>query len=662
MKTIKGRLTATVLVIVAIVLLVSNGVIVAIAGGSLGEQQSQKLQAQADYYAEQINSWMEGERTMVEGVVYNVQMLDTATPSFDALIKILRTHAAGRPELLNMYIGTPDKQFAQSDPDATTPEGYDPTARGWYIAAQKAKETVVTDPYMDVLIGGMCVTIAVPIYHEGELIGVCGADLTLDTINSVMSSIPKDGGQYGFLVDSSGNYIVHENNAYLPGDEDATSVSSVMSGINSIISAPGSGVIKTADYDKESNYFATGLINNSDWVLGIAIPAKTVNATLNHMVLFGVIVAVVAIVAAALIMTGLIRVLLLPMESMKSFIRESIIGDTKKRDSEDEVKEIERLISGMEEQFIHTIRKTRDESEQIYDKMTGAGEKIRSINDSVSQISASMEETGANIDTQTESIRHIDTTVMEVNGTVQTLQQETQDMGERTRAIIGRVEAMVPDIIAKKNKAMEITRASEEKLMEAIESAKIIDEIVTVSHTIGGIATQTNLLALNASIEAARAGDAGRGFAVVAGEINGLSDDTQKEVGKVNDLVGKVMDSVKQLSTESNNILKFINDVVLEDYDRLEELARSYRDDADYYRSVSQTLGSGTKELSVSMNAIGNSVSTITDTQEHINDAIRTVNNNLQDMAASSLSVSEESEQVCSSIEEMQNTVKNFRV
>jgi methyl-accepting chemotaxis protein len=51
-------------------------------------------------------------------------------------------------------------------------------------------------------------------------------------------------------------------------------------------------------------------------------------------------------------------------------------------------------------------------------------------------------------------------------------------------------------------------------------------QIGEVVGLIGRIAAQTRLLALNATIEAARAGESGRGFAVVASEVRSLADST----------------------------------------------------------------------------------------------------------------------------------------
>jgi len=661
-KTIKARITGTVIAILVLALVISNGISVIVAGRNLKQSQTDNLQYQANNYAGTIDRWFEGERTMVEGVVYNVNLLDSAAPTYDELVAILRSHAASRKELLNMYIGTKDKVFAQSDPDATTPEGYDPTARGWYKLAQSEGKTVVTDPYMDVLIGGMCITVASPIYHDGELIGVVGADVTLDTINSVMDSIPTDGGQYGFLVDSSGNYIIHENQAFLPGDEEAVSVSSQMSSLSKLVSTPGSEVVQAKDYDGEKNYFVSSSISRSGWVLGLARPVAKVNATTTRMLITTVVIVLAAIAAAAVIMTALINTLLAPMESMKSFIREKIIGEENCKPCRDEVGEINYLIGEMEERFINTIRHTRNESTQIQSKMSGTNAQIEDINNNISTISATMQETGANVDMQTESIRNINAESTEVNGTVDKLIRQTEDMRDRTQEITDRVEAMVPEVLRNKEHAVSVTKESQKKLAQAIEEAKVIDQIVSVTDAISGIANQTNLLALNASIEAARAGDAGRGFAVVADEINGLANTTKSEIDKVNALTLKVTESVRALSNESNGILKFLNDVVLGDYESMEQLAQNYKEDASFYGEVSNVLHSGAQELSSSMERINTDIETIDRTQEDLSRAVQDINNNLQEITASSESVTRETLDVLEGIDSLQQTIGKFNV
>lgn len=81
----------------------------------------------------------------------------------------------------------------------------------------------------------------------------------------------------------------------------------------------------------------------------------------------------------------------------------------------------------------------------------------------------------------------------------------------------------------------------------------LFDVIARMNEVIAGIdaiSMQTNLLALNASIEAARAGEAGKGFAVVADEIRGLAEQTQKLTGDMGNFVEGIK-AASQKSTKS---------------------------------------------------------------------------------------------------------------
>lgn len=81
----------------------------------------------------------------------------------------------------------------------------------------------------------------------------------------------------------------------------------------------------------------------------------------------------------------------------------------------------------------------------------------------------------------------------------------------------------------------------------------LFDVIARMNEVIAGIdaiSMQTNLLALNASIEAARAGEAGKGFAVVADEIRGLAEQTQKLTGDMGNFVEGIREA-SQKSTKS---------------------------------------------------------------------------------------------------------------
>ena len=661
-STIKGKLTAAVIAIVVTVMLVTTAIIVGTSGSKLTKELTGELQINADKYANSINSWIEMEKGLNTAGAAALKALPAASYDHDHLQQIVSTESEGRSELLNLYYGTEDKQFIQTDPAAEAPEGYDPTARGWYKAAKAAGTTIVTDPYMDVLIGGMCITIASPVYRDGQLAGVLGADFTLDYITDIVNSIPYEKGEYGFLIDASGNYIMHENQAYLPGEDTATAVSDVMPAIASIVTAPGSTTVLAADYDGEKDYFVTGVIEGCNWSLGLALPKSNVSGTIYRLILTSVLIAVIAIAGVIVIMTKLIGKQLAPMEDMKTFIKGKIIGESNVKKTDSEVEEIRYLLNELESRVLDTIHKTQDESQLIKDKMTSASDKISGINDSISEINDAMQRTEDGIETQTDSIRSIEEICNSVTTATDTFAEDTKEMSARTDEIIGRVKAMVPEILANKRHAVEVTNQTKEELEEALKGIQVIEQIVDVASAIQGIANQTNLLALNASIEAARAGEAGRGFAVVAEEINGLSTTTGSEIDKVNALTKEVTENVKALSKVSNQIIDFLTENVLKDYDNLETMANSYMDDANYYSDVSKGLGTGAEEVSVSVANINSVLERISSAQAELGEAVHDISSNLKSISASSENVSDETKDVMNSITTLQDTTDRFNV
>ncbi|MCR5688058.1 MAG: hypothetical protein K6G58_08560 [Lachnospiraceae bacterium] len=660
--TIKGRLTLAVILIVVAAMLVSTVIIIGTSGKNLTNELTNELQLNADKYANSINSWIEMEKGLNAAGAAAFAAIPDKDYDRDHVQMLVTTESEGHSEFLNLYYGMEDKQHIQMDPAATVPEGYDPTQRGWYKAAKEAGTTIVTDPYMDVLIGGMCITIATPVYRSGQLAGVLGADFTLDYISEVVNSIPYEKGEYGFLIDASGNYIMHANQAYLPGEDTATSAVSVMPGISSIITGPGSSVVLAKDYDSEKNYFATSKIESCGWSMGLALPAGNVNSITYRLILTGLLIAVIAIAAVIIIMTKLIGTQLAPMEDMKSFIREKVIGNDNIKTTNSEVEEIRYLLSELESRVIDTIHKTKGESQLIRDKMTSASDKINGINYSISEISQAMSRTAGGIETQTESIRNIEEICNSVMSTTETFTTDTKQMNERTNEIIGRVKALVPEILNNKKHAVAMTNQTKAELEEALKGIQVIEQIVDVASAIQGIATQTNLLALNASIEAARAGEAGRGFAVVADEINSLASTTGSEIEKVNALTSEVTANVDELSKVSNQIIKFLTDNVLKDYDNLETLANNYMDDANYYNDISIELGSGAEKVNASVVEINNVLERISSAQQELGEAVHDISGNMQSITESSANVSGEAREVMDSISNLQDTTDRFNV
>jgi methyl-accepting chemotaxis protein len=326
------------------------------------------------------------------------------------------------------------------------------------------------------------------------------------------------------------------------------------------------------------------------------------------------------------------------------------------------VEQIKYLLSELETRFIDAIHKTKKESETIREKMISASDKINGINDSILEINEAMHRTEGGIMEQTNSIQSIESICNDVTEASDSFAQDTKLMSERTDEIIHRVKAMVPDILNNKKHAVEVTTRSKDDLETALHGIKVIEQIVDVANAIQSIANQTNLLALNASIEAARAGDAGRGFAVVADEINSLSVTPGNEIDKVNSLISEVMSNIRRLSDVSEQIIRFLNENVLPDYDNLETLANNYMEDANYYSDVSRELGAGAGKLNSSVVEISHVIESITSAQDELNNAVHDISGNMQNITLSSENVSDETRDVMESISTLQDTTGRFNV
>lgn len=124
----------------------------------------------------------------------------------------------------------------------------------------------------------------------------------------------------------------------------------------------------------------------------------------------------------------------------------------------------------------------------------------------------------------------------------------------------------------------------------------------------------------------------------------------------------KFRESVNKLSDASNEVITFLDEVVLKDYDKLETLADNYKEDAQYYAEVSNVLGTHIESLSGSITDINEIIDTIDVSQKELDEAVRSVNGNLQIITSASEDVSEETKGIMKSVTSLQETVEQFNL
>ncbi len=665
LRTIKGRLTVSMIAIVVASILLTAAGLLTVAGKQAIQDQTRALQLNADKYAEEINTWIEQEKMLAHGAVESIAAGGKTDTDF--LQAVVDTHAQGRGELLNLYCGTSDSRFIWSNREIEMPDGYDPVQRGWYQQAAETGDVIVTDPYCDALTGKMCTTIAAPVYIDGSVEGVIGLDVTLETVTDLTGSISYEEGVYGFLVDSSGQYVAHRNKGYEPTADTTVSVADVLPGVWRMMEENRGSVGRLEDYDGSACYFASAEIGGCGWKLGVAVPAANVTDSLGTMLMIALAVALVIILFVAVFMTGLIGRMLAPIQMLKQFasgdFSENAVTDRSiPREYKNETEQIGRATAEVRQQIREIILNTKQEAENIASIAEGTSDKMMVLNRDISGIAESV---GTVMD-QTVKAREL-TEAIKDNG------QELGDAIENVARKAGEAAQQSGSIMDRAGKRYEVSRKSahevtslyqktKRELEQAIEDSRRVREIDTLTEEILSISSQTNLLALNASIEAARAGEAGMGFAVVADEIRSLADNSRQAVDKIRQVTEGVVDNVAFLSKSSSGLLEFMTGKVMEDYENMIELARMYQQDAAFYGDISSELGASSQEMSASMAQINESIAAVTELVGEIAELMRNMSGSADDSNENSEAVMRQMEELFRLSGLLNQTVASFRV
>ncbi len=392
----------------------------------------------------------------------------------------------------------------------------------------------------------------------------------------------------------------------------------------------------------------------------------------NRSVLKSMVIVGLSVVALLITLYGvfilIIRKLIVANREINDIINgiDQSQGDLTKRISilsNDEIADLGNGINTFMGKLQSIMKMIIENSRKLEEVVNEVQESVRTSNDSASDLSAVTQELSATMQEVGHSATIINQNAESVRNEVEIIAEKSSSINDYSKKMKENADTMESN--AKANMRETSTKVQEilEVLNQAIEESKSVEQVNGLTNDILSISSQTNLLALNASIEAARAGEAGKGFAVVADEIRQLADSSRATANRIQEINGVVTNAVQNLAGQSNNLVEYMTNAILPEFENFVSSGEQYRDNATYIEGVMNEFTSKTDDLKHAVDEIASSIETITDAIEEgargVTGAAESTQVLVEDMENISNRM-DENQQIAAALQKETDVFKNF--
>ena len=486
-------------------------------------------------------------------------------------------------------------------------------------------EIVVSEPVISKSTGNLVSVIAIPVKDEkGSVIGLLAGNLKLsDFYNKIKDNTVSHKDSYCFVINKDGLILAHPNKEYILKENLTVKSEFITEDIQKkakiIIDNPSGYTEYTLDKVKQIIFFSN-IPNLNGWKFCLKVPqeyidnpAKQISRTLQILSLVFII-----LIGFASLFIG--QYISKPVVEITEYIQSMSEGDFTARVNESLLKR--------NDEFGVLSNSARVMQGTIIDMIKGIATYSHDLGTSSNILSSTADIMSKKLKDINNSINDISIGITDTSSVAEEVSASSQQVSANIHVIAERADAnnLNASEIREKafriqkdaNKAFEeIDATYEEKaknILHAIEKGKVFKEIHILADTITSIAGQTNLLALNAAIEAARAGEQGKGFAIVSDEIRKLSSQATQAASSVKATIQNVQEAYSDLSSESSNILDFIQNSIKDKFLFFKQVGEQYYIDSEKISGISNELAAMTQDISASLNQVSEAIQNVAST------------------------------------------------
>lgn len=285
---------------------------------------------------------------------------------------------------------------------------------------------------------------------------------------------------------------------------------------------------------------------------------------------------------------------------------------------------------------------------------------VFNLNGEIEDVSATTEQLAASTQETAASAEQINGMTQQIEEAAREIAIRAQDGATEAEEIHQRATQTKDETVANRMKVKQMLSEIRQGLEKALEDAKVVEQIGVLADSILAITGQTNLLALNASIEAARAGEAGKGFAVVAEEIRVLAEQSKDAVANIQAVTENVNHAVRNLTSDSNRLLDFVDTDIVESFNNFEKMADDYNLDAAKINDLVSDFSATSEELVASITNITQAIDGISSASNDSAAGTTNIAQKTVSIASGSAEVMKGAKDAESSAEELRKNVNNF--
>lgn len=285
---------------------------------------------------------------------------------------------------------------------------------------------------------------------------------------------------------------------------------------------------------------------------------------------------------------------------------------------------------------------------------------VFNLNGEIEDVSATTEQLAASTQETAASAEQINGMTQQIEEAAREIAIRAQDGATEAEEIHQRATQTKDETVANRMKVKQMLSEIRQGLEKALEDAKVVEQIGVLADSILAITGQTNLLALNASIEAARAGEAGKGFAVVAEEIRVLAEQSKDAVANIQAVTENVNHAVRNLTSDSNRLLDFVDTDIVESFNNFEKMADDYNLDAAKINDLVSDFSATSEELVASITNITQAIDGISSASNDSAAGTTNIAQKTVSIANGSAEVMKGAKDAESSAEELRKNVNNF--